>query len=432
QDVILSKAWTYVLYTIGIVKKHEQLILEQELNNILTKTLTSSSNIKKSNSEDVHTWVENKLTKFLGPVGKRIHTGRSRNDQITTDSKLWCIKEIELIIPIINSLQKRIITLSEKHIETIIPGYTHLQKAQPTTFAHWCLAYNEMLLRDKLRLTDSLKRTSVSPLGSGSISGTSYNIDREQLSKWLYFNNSTNNSIDSISDRDYIVELISAATISIIHLSRLSEDLIFFNTEEASLVELTDSITSGSSLMPQKKNPDALELLKGKSGKIHGSLTNIITILKGLPLAYNKDMQEDKAALLDTITTWKECLYITKLVIKNIKIKLKSCLIKAKQGYSNATELADYLVNKGIPFRKAHKITGRIVIKGLAIKTPIESLSLKTLTKITPVVKEDVYRFLKIGSCIIKRNSKGGTSINQVILNILVNKKLLTASYYHN
>ncbi|PHN16241.1 argininosuccinate lyase [Candidatus Tremblaya phenacola] len=428
QDVTLSKAWSYVLYTIGIFKKTEQLKIEQELTNILTKAIKASVNLKKSNSEDIHTWVEYKLTKVLGSIGKKIHTGRSRNDQVTTDTKLWCIKEICLIIPILNTLQKRIVALSEKHIESIMPGYTHLQKAQPITFAHWCLAYNEMLLRDKLRIDDTLKRTSINPLGSGSISGTAYNIDREQLAKWLSFNTATSNSLDSISDRDYLIELIATATISIIHLSRLSEDLIFYNTEEANLVELTDKITSGSSLMPQKKNPDALELIKGKVGKIQGALTNIITILKGLPLAYNKDMQESKAAILDTITTWKECLHITKLIIINIKIRLKACILKAKQGYSNATELADYLVNKGIPFRKAHNITGKVVIKGIAIKTPIEELSIKTLAKINPIINKDVYRFLKVGSCIIKRSSKGGVSKSQTILAILVNKKLLTVS----
>ena len=263
----------------------------------------------------------------------------------------------------------------------IMPGYTHLQRAQPITFSYWCLAYVEMLRRDFSRLKDVLKRLNKSPLGSGALSGTAWKINRQELALSMGFDSATNNALDAVSDRDYVVELLSSASISMMHLSRFSEDLIFFNSGEANFIELSDSITSGSSLMPQKKNPDALELIRAKCGRVYGSLTAILTVLKSLPLSYNKDMQEDKEYLFDAIKTWNDSLSIAILVLKNIKVKYKSCRKSAEKGYSNATEIADYLVKKGVTFREAHNISGQLVLQAITEKKSLNDLELSTFKK---------------------------------------------------
>ena len=314
----------------------------------------------------------------------------------------------------LKNLQQALVATAEANQDAVMPGYTHLQRAQPVTFAHWCMAYVEMLARDESRLRDTLTRLDVSPLGCGALAGTAYPIDREQLAGWLGFASATRNSLDSVSDRDHVLELLSNAAISMVHLSRFAEDLIFFNTGEAGFVELSDRVTSGSSLMPQKKNPDALELIRGKSGRVQGALTGMMMTMKGLPLAYNKDIQEDKEGLFDALETWFDCLNMAALVLDGIKVKRARTQEAAEQGYANATELADYLVAKGIPFREAHHIVGAAVVEAISQGVALEALPLATLQTFSSVIGDDVYPILSLQSCLDKRDAKGGVSPHQV------------------
>lgn len=414
QDIIGSIAWSKALVTVDVLSYDEQKKLEKALNELLESVRQNPQQILQSDAEDIHSWVEQKLIEKVGDLGKKLHTGRSRNDQSTTDLKLWCKDEIAHLITAINELRKRLVLTAEQHQEAVMPGYTHLQRAQPVTFAHWCLAYYEMLTRDESRLQDTLKRLDVSPLGSGALAGTAYPMDRDELAHWLGFSCATNNSLDSVSDRDHILELLNNASIGMVHLSRFAEDLIIFNSGEANFIELSDRVTSGSSLMPQKKNPDALELIRGKVGRVAGALTGAMITFKGLPLAYNKDLQEDKEHLFDALDTWHECLDMAALVLEDIKVNYAICRQAAKQGYSNATELADYLVAKGIPFREAHHIVGEAVISAIAKQKALEELSLDELKIFSSVIEQDVYESLSLESCLAKRLAKGGVSPQQV------------------
>lgn len=414
QDIIGSIAWSKALVTVDVLSYDEQKKLEKALNELLESVRQNPQQILQSDAEDIHSWVEQKLIEKVGDLGKKLHTGRSRNDQSTTDLKLWCKDEIAHLITAINELRKRLVLTAEQHQEAVMPGYTHLQRAQPVTFAHWCLAYYEMLTRDESRLQDTLKRLDVCPLGSGALAGTAYPMDRDELAHWLGFSCATNNSLDSVSDRDHILELLNNASISMVHLSRFAEDLIIFNSGEANFIELSDRVTSGSSLMPQKKNPDALELIRGKVGRVAGALTGAMITFKGLPLAYNKDLQEDKEHLFDALDTWHECLDMAALVLEDIKVNYAICRQAAKQGYSNATELADYLVAKGIPFREAHHIVGEAVISAIAKQKALEELSLDELKIFSSVIEQDVYESLSLESCLAKRLAKGGVSPQQV------------------
>ncbi|MCX8729311.1 argininosuccinate lyase [Gilliamella sp. B2969] len=414
QDIIGSIAWSKALVTVDVLSYDEQKKLEKALNELLESVRQNPQQILQSDAEDIHSWVEQKLIEKVGDLGKKLHTGRSRNDQSTTDLKLWCKDEIAHLITAINKLRKRLVLTAEQHQDAVMPGYTHLQRAQPVTFAHWCLAYYEMLTRDESRLQDTLKRLDVSPLGSGALAGTAYPIDRDELAYWLGFSCATNNSLDSVSDRDHILELLNNASIGMVHLSRFAEDLIIFNSGEANFIELSDRVTSGSSLMPQKKNPDALELIRGKVGRVAGALTGAMITFKGLPLAYNKDLQEDKEHLFDALDTWHECLDMAALVLEDIKVNYAVCRQAAKQGYANATELADYLVAKGIPFREAHHIVGEAVIGAIAKQKALEELSLDELKIFSSVIEQDVYENLSLKSCLAKRLAKGGVSPQQV------------------
>ncbi|QTM69416.1 argininosuccinate lyase, partial [Buchnera aphidicola (Hormaphis cornu)] len=379
--------------------------------------------ILNSDAEDIHSWIEYKLIEELGDLGKKLHTGRSRNEQITTDLKLWCKYKITILLSLIHNLKKSFVVTAEKNQETIIPGYTHLQRAQPIIFSHWCLAYFEMLKRDESRLKDIFKRINESPLGSGAVSGCAWNINREVLAQSMGFSDVTKNSLDSVSDRDYVLELLSTAAISMLHLSRFSEDLIFFNSEEAGFIELSDCMTSGSSLMPQKKNPDSLELIRAKSGRVIGSLMSLLIVFKALPLSYNKDMQEDKEGLFDAIKTWEDCLKVSKLVLDNFKINSAKCIDAAKQGYSNATELADYLVKKGLNFREAHNIVGKIVLFAINSKKLLSELDLSIFRKYSNLIQEDVYDNLTLQELLKKRNLTGGVSPQQIFRAIKNAKK---------
>ena len=350
----------------------------------------------------------------MGDLGKKLHTGRSRNDQVATDLKLWCKAQVKILKQSITSLEKKLVKVAKENFDTVIPGYTHLQRAQPVTFGHWVMAYVEMLDRDYLRLSNALNLLDTCPLGSAALAGTAYPIDREALAKDLGFSRATRNSLDSVSDRDHVVELMSCASISMMHLSRMAEDLIIYNSGEAAFIELSDKVTSGSSLMPQKKNPDALELIRGKSGRVIGSLTGMLVTLKALPLAYNKDMQEDKEGLFDALDTWHDSLEMAALVFEGIKIRKERVLQAAKGGYSNATELADYLVSKGIPFREAHHIVGECVVYAIKEGKALEELSIGEFKTFNEKISDDVYPILTIESILAKRSALGGVSLDRI------------------
>ncbi|MGC1027294.1 argininosuccinate lyase [Pantoea agglomerans] len=414
QDIIGSVAWSKALVTVNVLTQDEQQQLEAALNTLLDEVRENPEQILQSDAEDIHSWVEGQLIDKVGALGKKLHTGRSRNDQVATDLKLWCKVQIEALLDATRDLQQALVVTAEANQDAVMPGYTHLQRAQPVTFAHWCLAYVEMLARDESRLQDTLKRLDVSPLGCGALAGTAYEIDRQQLAGWLGFASSTRNSLDTVSDRDHVLELLSDAAIGMVHLSRFAEDMIFFNTGEAGFIELSDKVTSGSSLMPQKKNPDALELIRGKCGRVQGALTGMMMTLKGLPLAYNKDMQEDKEGLFDALDTWLDCLHMSVLVLDGLQVKRPRCQEAAEQGYANSTELADYLVAKGVPFREAHHIVGEVVVAAIGQGVALEALSLAQLQQFSAVIGEDVYPILALQSCLDKRNAQGGVSPQQV------------------
>ncbi|BEN13416.1 argininosuccinate lyase [Serratia marcescens] len=425
QDIEGSVAWSKALVTVNVLTATEQQQLEQALDALLAEVQADPLAIVQSDAEDIHSWVEQQLIEKVGDLGKKLHTGRSRNDQVATDLKLWCKQQIGDLHQAIVQLQQALVETAEANQDAVMPGYTHLQRAQPVTFAHWCLAYVEMLARDESRLQDTLKRLDVSPLGSGALAGTAYPIDREQLAGWLGFASATRNSLDSVSDRDHVLELLSNAAISMVHLSRFAEDLIFFNSGEAAFVELSDRVTSGSSLMPQKKNPDALELIRGKCGRVQGALTGMMMTLKGLPLAYNKDMQEDKEGLFDALDTWMDCLQMAALVLDGIQVKRPRCQEAAEQGYANATELADYLVAKGVPFREAHHIVGEAVVEAIRQGKPLEALPLADLQQFSATIGDDVYPILALQSCLDKRAAKGGVAPQQVAAAIAAAKQRL-------
>ena len=414
QDIVGSVGWSRALVTVGILSADEQARLEQALNSLLAEVQADPEQILQSDAEDIHSWVEGKLIERVGDLGKKLHTGRSRNDQVATDLKLWCKAQGQVLLNSIHQLQQALVAAARVHQSAVLPGYTHLQRAQPVTFSHWALAYVEMLERDFSRLQDALARLNLSPLGCGALAGTAYAIDRETLALDLGFAGATRNSLDSVSDRDHVVELMNCASLSMLHLSRFAEDLIFFNTGEAGFVELSDKVTSGSSLMPQKKNPDALELIRGKAGRVVGAQMGMMMTLKALPLAYNKDMQEDKEGLFDALDSWHDCLDMACLVLEDIKVNQARTLAAAQGGYANATELADYLVAKGIPFREAHHIVGETVVFAIQVAKPLEDLSLSEFQQFSPVVADDVYPILSLESTLAKRVAKGGVAPEQI------------------
>ena len=414
QDIVGSIAWAGAIHSVGIINDRELTELTEALNELKLSVEEDPQQILGSDAEDIHSWVEIALIEKTGDLGKKLHTGRSRNDQVATDLKLWC-KETggELLFALVN-LQQAMMNLAEREKDTVLPGYTHLQRAQPITFGHWCLAYVEMFNRDIGRLKDALYRLDVSPLGSGALAGTAYPIDRNNLAQKLGFRTATLNSLDAVSDRDHVIELLAAASISMMHLSRFAEDLIFYNSGEAGFVEMSDLVSSGSSLMPQKKNPDACELIRGKAGRVFGSLTGMLTTMKALALAYNKDMQEDKEGLFDALDTWQECMEMAVLVADGLKVNRSRTLAAAQQGYANATELADYLVSKDIPFREAHHIVGEVVLAAIDKGVPLEDLTLTQLQDFSDRIEQDVYQHLSIESTLDKREALGGTSRSQV------------------
>ena len=410
QDIEGSIGWSKALVSVNILSAQEQQQLEQALNELLIEVRSNPQAILQDDAEDIHSWVESKLINKVGNLGKKLHTGRSRNDQVALDIKMWCKVRVAELQHSLRELQRKLVLTAENNQDAVMPGYTHLQRAQPITFAHWCMAYVEMLERDYSRLADAYRRMNSCPLGSGALAGTAYPIDREQLAKDLGFAFATRNSLDSVSDRDHIVELLSVASLSMVHLSRFAEDMIIFNSGESNFVELSDRVTSGSSLMPQKKNPDACELIRGKAGRVIGALNGMLMTLKGLPLAYNKDMQEDKEGIFDALDTWQDCLDMASLVLDDIKVNVERTRESALKGYSNATELADYLVAKGVPFRDSHHIVGETVVYAIKQHKALEDLTIPEFRQFCEKVSDDVYDILSLQSCLDKRAAKGGVS----------------------
>lgn len=415
QDIRGSIIWSRAIAKAGVLSSTEQTQIEAALNALLAKAEKGELDFNGSSEEDIHSFVESTLIAELGDLGRKLHTGRSRNDQVATDFRLWCKEHIALLCNDIEGVIKSLINTAKRNETVILPGYTHLQRAQPVRYPHWCLAYVEMLKRDLSRLQDLTKRMDQSPLGCGALAGTTYPIDRQEIADQLGFASPCLNSLDAVSDRDYVLELLFSASTSMMHLSRMAEDLIFFNSGEAGFIRLGDQVTSGSSLMPQKKNPDALELMRGKCGRVFGSLQALLVTMKGLPLAYNKDMQEDKEGAFDAVNQWHICLCIASEVIDTIEMDAQRCAQAASQGYANATELADYLVDKGVPFRTAHDISGQVVLAALAQKKAIEELSLSQLKAFSELIEDDVYQVLQLEYLVDKRDILGGTGIKPVL-----------------
>jgi argininosuccinate lyase len=365
-------------------------------------------------AEDVHSFIEARLTELVGDAGRRLHTGRSRNDQVATALRLWLRDEIDRCAGAVRGAQAALLGLAGSHADAVLPGYTHLQRAQPVMFAHWCLAYFEMFARDRERLSDARRRLNVLPLGSAALAGTSHPIDRGLVARELGFDSVSRNSLDAVSDRDFCVEFAAASSLIMAHLSRLAEDLIIYATTEFGFVELSDAVATGSSLMPQKKNPDALELVRGKAGRVYGHTLALLTIIKGLPLTYNKDMQEDKEAVFDTADTVRESLEVTATVLRNVRLREARARGAASAGYMNATELADYLVRRGQPFREAHEAAGRMVLHALSKGLELHELGLEELREFSPLVSEDVYEALSLERTLATKSQAGGTSPERV------------------
>lgn len=412
-DIRASMAHCDGLFHAGVLTRLEMERIKNGLVTLL-KRADFDKNYFDDGSEDVHSFIESKLVQLIGDTGRKLHTGRSRNDQVATAFRLWLREEITEISRIARTLQKSLVDLAEKNRGAVLPGYTHLQRAQPVLWAHWCLAYFEMLARDRERLDEVWRRVNVLPLGSAALAGTSYEIDREAVAKELGFDGVTANSLDAVSDRDFAIEFAGACSVMMMHLSRLAEDLIVYATNEFGFIELGDAISTGSSLMPQKKNPDALELIRGKAARVFGHHAALLTMMKGLPLAYNKDMQEDKEAVFDTVDTVSLTLRVTEIVLRNIEINAEKSRLAATKGYLNATELADYLVQKGVPFRIAHDTVGKIVLFAISKGRELDELSLEEMGEFSERIEKDVFEALSLEKTIASKNQIGGTSPERV------------------
>ena len=409
QDITGSMAHAAMLAAKGIIGKDDADKIIAGLEGIL-QDLENGTLAIDMTAEDIHMFVEAELTKRLGDVGKRLHTARSRNDQVAVDIRLYLREEANGIIEMLKTLLEAILHQAKQHTETIMPGYTHLQRAQPITFAHHLLAYGMMFTRDIGRIQDAVKRMNYNPLGSCALAGTTYETDRYMTAKALGFDGITLNSIDGVSDRDFCVELLSAFATVMMHLSRFSEEVILWASWEFKFIELDDSYTTGSSIMPQKKNPDIAELVRGKTGRVYGDLMAMLTILKGIPLAYNKDMQEDKEAIFDAIDTVKQCLTVFPPMISTMKALPENMLRAAQKGFINATDLADYLTKKGEPFRSAYKTTGQIVAYCIANNKVLEEMSLAEYKEFDTQFEADVFEAISLRRCVESRISAGGTT----------------------
>ena len=414
-DVRASTAYSNALVNARVITPAEAAAINEALQTILQRANDDASYLSAPDAaEDVHSFVEARLVELTGDTGRKLHTGRSRNDQVATDFRIWTREAIDELINDLRAMQIALLDFAEANRDVAIPGYTHLQRAQPVLLAHWCLAYFEMVGRDAQRLTEVRARVNVLPLGSAALAGTSFPIDREALARELGFGGVSKNSLDAVSDRDFCVEFLSACSLLMMHLSRLAEDIILYCTNEFAFFELGDAVATGSSLMPQKKNPDSMELVRGKSGRVFGNLQALLTTMKGLPLAYNKDMQEDKEALFDSFDTVSACLQISTTVLRNITVNKDRAAAAAITGYMNATELADYLVRRGMPFREAHEVVGKLVMYALDQKKELHELTLEELKKFSTNVSADVFQSLRLDQTLQAKSTLGGTAPDRV------------------
>ena len=413
QDIRGSMAHAAMLGACGIIPAEEAEQIQETLALILEE-LTSGALAIDPESEDIHTFVEGELTKRIGDAGKRLHTARSRNDQVALDLRLYLKEQSGLLIEQLTELTTVLCNKALEHADTVMSGYTHLQRAQPITFGHHLMAYAQMLLRDIGRVSDTVKRMDASPLGSGALAGTTYPLDREMVAQTLGLSGVTQNSLDGVSDRDFCIELAAALSLIMVHLSRFSEEIILWCSWEFKFIELDDAFSTGSSIMPQKKNPDIAELVRGKSGRVFGSLMTLLTVMKGLPLAYNKDMQEDKEAIFDALDTVFMCLKTFIPMLDTMKVNSENMRKAAAGGFINATDCADYLVSKGLPFRDAYKITGQLVGHCIQAGQTLESLSLSEYQKASPLFDEDVYHAISLDTCVQNRTVFGGPAPEQV------------------
>ena len=407
QDIRGSIAHATMLGKQGIIPKEDSDLIVSELKNILDDIDAGKIEFL-IDAEDIHMNIEKILTDRIGDAGKRLHTGRSRNDQVSLDIRMFLMDETAEIEEMVKSTLSTLLSLAKQHTETIMPGYTHLQKAQPITFAHHMMAYFEMFKRDLDRLEDCRKRTNVMPLGSGALAGTTYPLDRAFVADLLGFDGITLNSLDGVSDRDFVIELASALSLIMMHMSRLCEELILWSSHEFSFVEMDDAYSTGSSIMPQKKNPDVAELIRGKTGRVYGHLMGLLTTMKGLPLAYNKDMQEDKEPIFDAIDTVKLCLPVFCDMISTMTVKKDNMLKGSKGGFTNATDAADYLVKKGLPFREAHSIIGQMVFYCIERDISLDELSINEFKSFSPIIDEDIYDAISMETCVNDRKVIGG------------------------
>ena len=407
HDIRGSMAHAQMLGEQGIIEKHESEKIIEGLKGILAD-LDSGALHFDPNAEDIHMFVEQVLTERLGDTGKRLHTARSRNDQVALDIKFYLKDECDEISKLTYELIETLIATAQEHYDTVMPGYTHLQRAQPVTFAHHIMAYAQMLTRDLGRLADTKKRMDRMPLGSCALAGTTYPLNRKRTAELLGFEDITYNSLDGVSDRDYCIELASAVSILMLHLSRFSEEIVMWCSWEFKFIELDDAYSTGSSIMPQKKNPDITELIRGKTGRVYGDLMTLLSMMKNLPLAYNKDMQEDKEAIFDAIDTVKLCLSTFIPMFRTMTVLKENMRKAAAKGFINATDCADYLVKKGMPFRDAYKITGTLVARCIELDTTLEDLDIKEYKKLTDVFDEDVYKAINLETCVMQRNVDGG------------------------
>ena len=409
EDITGSIAHATMLGKQGIIEEHESEKIVAGLKEILKEVDAGELDVFNPEYEDIHMNVEVALTKRIGDTGKRLHTARSRNDQVALDMRMYVKKEICEIMELAIAFEKELVAKAKDNLDTVMPGYTHLQRAQPTTFGHYMMAYAQMLRRDISRLEDCYERMDELPLGSGALASTTYPIDRQFVCDKLGFARVTENSLDGVSDRDYCIELMSCLSLMMMHLSRLSEEVISWCSWEWRFAELDDAYSTGSSIMPQKKNPDVCELIRGKTGRVYGDLMTLLTTMKALPLAYNKDMQEDKEAVFDCVDTTKLCLQIMAPMLATMKAKPENMLLAAQKGFINATDLADYLTKKGVPFRSAYKISGQLVAYCIAHDTVLEQLPLETYKTYSDVFEDDLYTEISLKTCVARRISAGGT-----------------------
>lgn len=425
EDIQGSIAHITMLAKQGIISDEEKNIMEKALLEISDDIENGRLTISED-SEDIHSFIEAVLTERIGEPGKKLHTGRSRNDQVALDMKLYVRKQITETDGLLKHLLTTIHTIMKNNTETFMPGFTHLQKAQPVTLAHHMGAYFEMFRRDRSRLYDTLTRMNTCPLGAGALAGTTYPLDRDYSAELLGFDCATANSMDSVSDRDYIVELLNDLSIIMMHLSRFSEEVILWNSNEYGFVEIDDAYSTGSSIMPQKKNPDIAELVRGKTGRVYGALMSMLTTLKGLPLAYNKDMQEDKEFTFDAIDTVKGCISLFDGMLATMKFNNKRMEESAKKGFTNATDAADYLVNHGVTFRDAHAIVGQLVLFCIDKGISLDDMTLEEYKAVSPVFEEDIFEKISIKTCVEKRNTKGAPGRDAMKEIIKANEKYLS------